>query len=155
MNNNVMIMNIKNIVMQNTDLTFLISDYLDDTSSKSLFKSQRLYHNMITNNPHRYKVKRTVSLMKIHKLLEREEGVLYTSESDGEIEIEFFVDDDTENFYSISDILRFTLKDNKVDWEFSKSSSIRYEKLDWFKELILLIKDYILSYGITSDMMIF
>ena len=151
--------NIKNIVMQNTDLTFLLSDYLDDTSSKSLFKSQRLYRNMITNNPDRYKVKRSASLMKIfEELYLRQAEIKFIS--DEQINIEFYAGEyeywDPDNdyiYYPQYDILKFTLNDNGLHLEFlSNCSNKVYEEFSWFKELILLIKDYILSYGITWDM---
>jgi len=50
-------MNSKNIVLYNTDLYFLITDYLDDKSSNQLFDIDKYHSMMIDNNSHRYTIK--------------------------------------------------------------------------------------------------
>jgi hypothetical protein len=114
---------------------------------------------MITNNPDRYKVKRSASLMKIfEELYLRQAEIKFIS--DEQINIEFYAGEyeywDPDNdyiYYPQYDILKFTLNDNGLHLEFLCNCSNKvYEEFSWFKELILLIKDYILSYGITWDM---
>jgi len=50
-------MNSKNIVLYNTDLFFLITDYLDDKSSNQLFDIDKHHNMMIDKNSHRYTIK--------------------------------------------------------------------------------------------------
>lgn len=50
-------MSSKDIVLYNTDLLFLITDYLDDKSSNNLFNIDRHHDKMLFNNSHRYTIK--------------------------------------------------------------------------------------------------
>jgi hypothetical protein len=53
-------MSSKDIVLYNTDLLFLITDYLDDKSSNNLFMIDKHHNKMINNNnSHRYTKKHT------------------------------------------------------------------------------------------------
>ena len=54
-------MTAQNIVLNNHDLVFYLSDFLDDTSSFKLFNTDKHYTYMIQKYPHRYTVKKIVS----------------------------------------------------------------------------------------------
>jgi len=57
-------MNPKSIILNNKDLIFHISDFLDDKSSFNLFNSNKYYNAMIKNNQHRYTIKRKLTMKK-------------------------------------------------------------------------------------------
>jgi len=54
-------MTVKNIVLQNTDLLFHLTDFLDDKSSFRLLNANKHYNTLINKYPNRYSIKKVVS----------------------------------------------------------------------------------------------
>ena len=55
-------MSSKTIILNNKDLVFYISDFLDDKSSFNLFNCNKYYNSMIKNNSHRYTIKKILNI---------------------------------------------------------------------------------------------
>lgn len=51
-------MTTRKIVLQNTDLVFYLTDFLDDISSFNLFNSNKYYNTIIKTHQHRYTIKK-------------------------------------------------------------------------------------------------
>ncbi len=54
-------MSYKDIIFQNTDLLFYLTDFLDDRSAFRLLNTNKHYNTLINKYPHRYTVKKIVS----------------------------------------------------------------------------------------------
>jgi hypothetical protein len=54
-----------------TDLVFHLSDFIDDSSAKEFFRSQRSFHGMIERYDGRYKVKKGLLLERVLEALEK------------------------------------------------------------------------------------
>jgi len=58
-------------ILNNTDMMFLLSDYIDDKTAVNLFNSQRSYRGMIERFPNRYTKKKQIVLAKLEEELEK------------------------------------------------------------------------------------
>ena len=66
--------NQRDAILNNTDLMFLLSDYLDDETAVELFNAKKSYRKMIDNFPGRYKKKKQVLLRILESEIERLNG---------------------------------------------------------------------------------
>lgn len=58
-------------ILNNTDMMFLLSDYIDDKTAVNLFNSQRSYRGMIERFPNRYTKKKQIVLARLEEELEK------------------------------------------------------------------------------------
>jgi hypothetical protein len=68
-------------ILNNTDMMFLFSDYLDDKSSINLFNAQKSYRSMIDKFPKRYKKKKQIVLRKLKKELKKWNAYIFSMSS--------------------------------------------------------------------------
>jgi hypothetical protein len=68
-------------ILSNTDMIFLLSDFLDDQTAMRLFNAQRSYANMLQNQPERYRYKEKI-LKKLQQELRRYGSETYWSDID-------------------------------------------------------------------------
>ena len=68
-------------ILNNTDMMFLLSDYLDDKSSINLFNAQKSYRSMIDKFPKRYKKKKQIVLRKLKKELKKWNAYIFSMSS--------------------------------------------------------------------------
>ena len=59
------------IIMNNTDMVFLISDFLGDKSALNFFNTQKSYLKMLEKYPKRYKVKKEIAVEKLEYELDK------------------------------------------------------------------------------------
>ena len=68
-------------ILNNTDMMFFLSDYLDDKSSINLFNSQKSYRSMIDKFPKRYKKKKQIVLRRLKKELKKWNAYIFSMSS--------------------------------------------------------------------------
>jgi len=68
-------------ILNNTDMMFLLSDYLDDKSSINLFNAQKSYRSMIDKFPKRYKKKKQIVLRRLKKELKKWNAYIFSMSS--------------------------------------------------------------------------
>jgi hypothetical protein len=68
-------------ILNNTDMMFLLSDYLDDKSSINLFNAQKSYRSMIDKFPRRYKKKKQILFRRLKKELKKWKAYIFTMSS--------------------------------------------------------------------------
>jgi hypothetical protein len=69
------------IIMNNTDMVFLMSDYLGDRSSLNFFNTQKSYLTMLEKYPKRYKVKKEIAYEKLKHELDKWNAYIYYNSS--------------------------------------------------------------------------
>jgi hypothetical protein len=68
-------------ILNNTDMMFLLSDYLDDKSSINLFNAQKSYRCMIQRFPKRYKKKKQIVFKRLKNILKKWNAYILTTSS--------------------------------------------------------------------------
>ena len=69
------------LILNNTDMIFLISDYLSDKNALNFFNTQKSYINMIENYPNRYIIKKNIVFERMKKELEKYNAYIYHTEN--------------------------------------------------------------------------
>jgi hypothetical protein len=69
------------IIMNNTDMVFLMSDYLGDRSALNFFNTQKSYLTMLEKYPKRYKVKKETAFEKLKLELGKWNAYIYYDSS--------------------------------------------------------------------------
>lgn len=121
-----------------TDLVFLLSKYIDDSTAKQFFCCQRSFNTMIQNNQNRYKVKKRVLFEKVLDVLDKWQAVPIHIRKNS-LTIEF-------NYYEWTDIWSYDLDQNnrlkyhKNDAHYIKTT--REYEID--KDLLQKIENYLL-----------
>jgi len=65
------------LILNNTDMIFLISDFLNDKNALDFFNTQKSYINMIESFPNRYKIKKNILLERMENELEKYGARIY------------------------------------------------------------------------------
>ena len=65
------------LILNNTDMIFLISDYLSDKNALNFFNTQKSYVNMIESFPNRYKIKKNILLERMENELKKYDARIY------------------------------------------------------------------------------
>ena len=65
------------LILNNTDMIFLISDFLNDKNSLNFFNTQKSYVNMIESFPNRYKIKKNILLERMENELKKYDARIY------------------------------------------------------------------------------
>jgi hypothetical protein len=65
------------LILNNTDMIFLVSDYLNDKNALNFFNTQKSYINMIESFPNRYKVKKNIVLERMENELKKYDARIY------------------------------------------------------------------------------
>jgi hypothetical protein len=68
-------------ILNNTDMMFLLSDYLNDKSAVNLFNSQKSYRSMIQRFPKRYNKKKQIVFRRLKKELKKWNAYIFTTSS--------------------------------------------------------------------------
>ena len=76
-------------ILNNTDMMFLLSDFLDDSSAVQLFNTQKSYKSMIAKFPKRYKNKKKIICDQLKKELEKWNGTMIGHTADKTYYIQF------------------------------------------------------------------
>jgi hypothetical protein len=70
-------MSVQSAILQNTDLVFLLSDYMNDSSAKEFFNCQRQYREMLEKFPKRYQKKKQRCYDELVAMLEKVDGHIW------------------------------------------------------------------------------
>ena len=61
----------RDTILNNTDMMFLLSDYLENDDAIALFNAKKSYRKMINDNPRRYKNRKRIYLEKLEREIVR------------------------------------------------------------------------------------
>jgi hypothetical protein len=68
-------------ILNNTDMMFLLSDYIDDKTAVNLFNTQRSYRSMIERFPKRYNKKKQLLYSKLEDEMAKRNGEIWAKSS--------------------------------------------------------------------------